>query len=154
MDMDSTKKQEIHPETEIKTGKFEEELEEDDDPPTLSPYALEALQQFIASQSISKTQEEKEADENDEDAMPLLPEDWRMSQFWYSPQTAITVSSEVSSLLSQFTCDGSDVAPPSVACISCPTLFIYLKVIQFNLPPLSSYYYSLISGLFFLLRIL
>lgn len=99
--------------------------EEDEDLPTLSPYALEALQEFLASQSKSDSDTQQQQPQQQDDSLPLLKEDWRMSQFWYSPQTAITVADEVSYLLSLFT--DLDV-PPSVACISCPTLFIYLKV--------------------------
>ncbi|CAO2820239.1 unnamed protein product [Amaranthus hypochondriacus] len=98
--------------------------EEDEDLPTLSPYALEALQEFLASQSKSDSDTQQQQPQQQDDSLPLLKEDWRMSQFWYSPQTAITVADEVSYLLSLFT--DLDV-PPSVACISCPTLFIYLK---------------------------
>ncbi|XP_021721277.1 EEF1A lysine methyltransferase 1-like [Chenopodium quinoa] len=123
--MDSTQNHEIQPKIQSETLKIEQR-EEDDDSPTLSPFALDALKEFLASQSISRTIEEKPEENNGEIELPLLSEDWRLSQFWYSPQTAITVASEVFSLFSQLNSEDPDVLP-SVACISCPTLFIYLK---------------------------
>ncbi|XP_021715233.1 EEF1A lysine methyltransferase 1-like [Chenopodium quinoa] len=122
--MDSTQTHEILPKIQSETHKNQQE--EDDDSPTLSPFALDALKEFLASQSISKTFEENPEENNGEIELPLLSEDWRLSQFWYSPQTAITVASEVFTLFSQLSSEEPDVLP-SVACISCPTLFIYLK---------------------------
>lgn len=49
-----------------------------------------------------------------------------MSQFWYSPETAGIVAKEVLYLL-----DSVESGRGSVACVSCPTLFAYLK----NLDP-------------------
>ncbi|KMT11627.1 hypothetical protein BVRB_5g109410 [Beta vulgaris subsp. vulgaris] len=124
--MASNEEQQTQTETETETHTQTTTMkvaEEEDDPPTLSPYALEALQQFLSSQSKREDEQKQQQEEND-GAMPLLPEDWRMSQFWYSPETAISVAQEVFSLLSHF--PHSDV-PPSVACVSCPTLFLYLK---------------------------
>lgn len=102
----------------------QQEQEDDDDEPTLSPYALEALREFLAEQTPSAVAEERESDE---ERVQLLQEDWRMSQFWYSPETAHTVADEVFSLLNQFSADDALDGPPSVACIACPTLFVYLK---------------------------
>ena len=99
--------------------------EEVDDHPTLSPYALAALQEFLAQQM--STAEGKERESDAKEAVQLLPEDWRLSQFWYSPETAHTIAEEVFSVFTQFSHD-SPHSRPSVACIACPTLFAYLKV--------------------------
>lgn len=115
----------------LEPGNGEEEEEEDDDSPTLSPFALEALRQFLAEQDqlpipSADGVEAAEEREKGREAVALLPEDWRLSQFWYSPDTADTVAQEVFSLLPQSTAD-DDESSPLVACIACPTLFAYLK---------------------------
>lgn len=101
-----------------------EEEKGDDDLPKLSPYALAALREFLAEQTSSAAAMERESE--GKEAVQLLPEDWRLSQFWYSLETAQTVADEVSSLLTHFS-DDALRSPPSVACIACPTLFAYLK---------------------------
>ncbi|KAH9616310.1 hypothetical protein KSS87_015262 [Heliosperma pusillum] len=88
---------------------------DDDDVPTLSAYALEALKDFLANNAA--------VDGGNTVALPQ--EDWRLSQFWYSPATATAVADEVFYLLSSHFSDA--VADISVACIACPTLFAYLK---------------------------
>nr|CAN71160.1 hypothetical protein VITISV_009112 [Vitis vinifera] len=89
----------------------------DDDTPRLSSEAMAALRQFLSEQ----TQTHVDADAVDADAVSLVSEDWRLSQFWYDPQTAETVSKEVLTL-----CDSSD-SLVRVACVACPTLYAYLK---------------------------
>ncbi|GAB2272550.1 hypothetical protein Dimus_007372 [Dionaea muscipula] len=101
------------------------ESDYDDDPPTLSSYTLEALREFLDKQnSIAAAAASAGATETAE--VSLLSEDWRLSQFWYTPETAETVAQEVLHLLNHLTGDS-----PAVACISCPTLYAYLK----NLDP-------------------
>lgn len=95
------------------------EVVEDDDPPMLSSYALEALKEFLAEQN-STTVHESSAEVQDEE-VALMTEDWGLSQFWYDRDTAETVAKEVLTL-----CHSLD--SPSVACIACPTLYAYLKV--------------------------
>ncbi|KAJ1423319.1 DNA methylase, N-6 adenine-specific, conserved site [Sesbania bispinosa] len=90
-------------------------IEEDDDAPVLSSHALAALKEFLAEQ-----QSHPVADSNAEVA--LVSEDWRLSQFWYNTETAKTIAEEVLTL-----CDGVD---SRVACIACPTLYAYLKVVE------------------------
>lgn len=84
-----------------------------DDIPRLSSHALAALQEFLADQNRSMESGEREA-------VALVSEDWRLSQFWYDAVTAETVANEVISL-----CGDSS---SRVACIACPTLYAYLKV--------------------------
>lgn len=96
------------------------EVEEDDDQPMLSSQALAALQEFLSEQNqTSETAQSKT--ESDSDEVALVSEDWRLSQFWYDAVTAETVAQEAVSL-----CSDSD---SRVACIACPTLYAYLKVI-------------------------
>ncbi|GMH09694.1 hypothetical protein Nepgr_011535 [Nepenthes gracilis] len=96
---------------------------DDDDPLTLSPYALEALKEFLTEQhSAAAAVAETAASGASSSEVSLISEDWRLSQFWYTPETAETVSEEVLELLNCLTTDYR-----SVACIACPTLFAYLK---------------------------
>ncbi|KAK9699305.1 hypothetical protein RND81_08G166100 [Saponaria officinalis] len=104
--------------------------DDDDDVPTLSPYALEALRDFLSS---TQPPSQSSGDEEQSQAVALPQEDWRLSQFWYSPATATTVAAEVFSLLSSHFSDADSSSSPSVACIACPTLFAYLKKMYPNM---------------------
>lgn len=95
------------------------DTDDDDDPPALSSHALAALKEFLEEQSQSLANHETEEGGGTEVA--LVTEDWRLSQFWYDPETARTVAQEVLHL-----CSDSNF---KVACIACPTLYAYLKVI-------------------------
>ncbi|OMO68725.1 DNA methylase, N-6 adenine-specific, eukaryotic [Corchorus olitorius] len=102
---------------------------DDDDPPALSSHALAALQEFLQEQSQSlanhETVETEGGGTGPESEVALVTEDWRLSQFWYEPETARTVAQEVNSL-----CNGSNY---KVACIACPTLYAYLKNMNPNI---------------------
>ncbi|XP_074282184.1 uncharacterized protein LOC141606775 isoform X2 [Silene latifolia] len=119
--MDLIKDETIENEAKIPTKSTAEVDSGDDDVPTLSPYALEALKEFLANNAT--------VDGGDTVALPQ--EDWRLSQFWYSPDTATAVADEVFYLLSSHFSDAA--ADISVACIACPTLFAYLKMYP-NIP--------------------
>lgn len=98
---------------------------EDDDPLVLSSQALAALQEFLADQNkavASTPLASSVAGEEASDKVELVTEDWRLSQFWYEPETAETVAEEVVTLSSRF-------SGCRVACIACPTLYAYLKVL-------------------------
>lgn len=99
--------------------------DDDDDQPTLSAQALEALREFLGEQSRAPAADDEAAAAGNGVTssleVALLAEDWWLSQFWYDPDTAETVAREVLSLC-------GSVESPSVACISCPTLYAYLKV--------------------------
>ncbi|KAK6232352.1 hypothetical protein SCA6_002425 [Theobroma cacao] len=101
----------------------------DDDPPALSSHALAALQEFLKEQSQSladhETVETEGGGTGSESEVALVTEDWRLSQFWYDPETARTVAQEVLSL-----CSDSNY---KVACIACPTLYAYLKNMDPNI---------------------
>ncbi|XVF07454.1 hypothetical protein REPUB_Repub06bG0140100 [Reevesia pubescens] len=113
-------------EEELRTGKNDVVKDTDDDePPALSSHALAALKEFLEEQSQSLANHETVetggggGETGPESEVALVTEDWRLSQFWYDPETARTVSQEVLSLCSE----------PNyrVACIACPTLYAYLK---------------------------
>ncbi|XP_051114316.1 uncharacterized protein LOC127239960 isoform X2 [Andrographis paniculata] len=89
----------------------------DDDFPVLSSQALAALKEFLEEQD-----REVKAAEDEEEEVTLLSEDWRLSQFWYDRRTAETVAAEVGVLCKA-------VPSPRVACIACPTLYAYLKIV-------------------------
>lgn len=92
--------------------------DDDDDIPTLSSQALEALKEFLTEQN----RELSAADEEEEQEVALVAEDWRLSQFWYDRRTAQTIAAEVATLCEK-------LPSPLVSCIACPTLYAYLKVL-------------------------
>ncbi|RWR85435.1 DNA methylase [Cinnamomum micranthum f. kanehirae] len=107
--------------TERSNPTVEEEEEEDDDPPLLSSRALEALKEFLNEQK----QRSSHGEEEEEEAVSLVSEDWRLSQFWYDRETAETVATELKNL--------SISTSSPVACVACPTLYAYLKKIDPNI---------------------
>ncbi|CAL1370900.1 unnamed protein product [Linum trigynum] len=102
---------------------------EDDDAPTLSSHALEALKEFLAEQNRSGAVREEE-EGTGEPAVELVSEDWRLSQFWYDQTTAETVAREVITLCRDDSAAGGTVDSRRVACIACPTLYAYIKKID------------------------
>ncbi|XP_077539316.1 EEF1A lysine methyltransferase 1 isoform X2 [Haemaphysalis longicornis] len=78
---------------------------DDEGPPELSDYAKAALEEFLR---------EREKQEKG----PVPEEDWQLSQFWYSDETAVALAKEV------MRAAGTDGA---IACISCPTLYAKLR---------------------------
>ncbi|KAF4369039.1 hypothetical protein F8388_013368 [Cannabis sativa] len=104
----------------------------DDDPPTLSSQAMAALREFLAEQSQSVAEPTNENDGQGGSSVALVSEDWRLSQFWYEPDTAETLAREVLTLC-QLGSSDSDLGSPRIACIACPTLYAYLKNIDSNL---------------------
>lgn len=110
---------ELNPNSVNKLGETSSSLVDDDDPPVLSSQALAALKEFLAEQSHSVADSDVETGGDSEVA--LVSEDWRLSQFWYSAETAKTLAEEILTL-----CEGN--VDSRVACIACPTLYAYLKV--------------------------
>lgn len=104
---------------EDESARLEAVEDEDYDVPQLSAAALEALKEFLAEQQGP----EPDAGEG-ESRVELVPEDWRLSQFWYDDRTARTLVEEVIRLASPSAGTG---AAGAVACIACPTLYAYLK---------------------------
>ncbi|VDK51764.1 unnamed protein product [Anisakis simplex] len=79
--------------------------EGEDDIPRLSAHTLAALSEFYAEQ------------ENHQGG--TVDENWQLSQFWYSKETAQKLAEECISAVSEGGC---------IACISCPTLMEYLII--------------------------
>ncbi|KAE9555790.1 hypothetical protein FO519_001004 [Halicephalobus sp. NKZ332] len=79
-------------------------MSENDDDLQLSDYAKKALEEFLL--------EQKEAAECNE-----ITEDWQLSQFWYTDDTAKRLARECIEAVSS-----SEEGPKYVACISCPSV--------------------------------
>ncbi|PKA62126.1 hypothetical protein AXF42_Ash015010 [Apostasia shenzhenica] len=99
-------------------GSATKDIEEDDDEPTLSAHALQALKEFMSEQSTAAEGEPAE--------VRLMAEDWRLSQFWYDQETAVTIAEEIRRL------SASTFSP--VACVACPTIYAYLKKTSPQIP--------------------
>jgi len=102
---------------------------DDDDPLVLSSQALAALREFLADQNktvASTPPASSVAGGEESDKVELVTEDWRLSQFWYEPETAETVAEEVVTLSQR-------IPGCRVACIACPTLYVFLKVLLISL---------------------
>ncbi|EPS63773.1 hypothetical protein M569_11012 [Genlisea aurea] len=96
--------------------------DDDDDIPALSAEALAALKEYLAEQNV-----ELAAASEDAEDVELVAEDWRLSQFWYDRRTAETIAGEVVAL-------SANLDSPRVACIACPTLYVYIKKLAPELP--------------------
>ncbi|XP_068428817.1 EEF1A lysine methyltransferase 1 [Clinocottus analis] len=82
----------------------------DDDVPALSAHTLAALQEFYQQTSSPPAA--------DQFTVGAVEEDWRMSQFWYSDETATRLAEE----LVQEAGEGG-----RVACVSAPSVYQKLK---------------------------
>lgn len=103
----------------------EDGVEIDEDPPLLSSRVLEALGEFLSEQE-SSARAEGEQVEGSLEEVRLVAEDWRLSQFWSNQETAETVAQEIRRL-----CASTSSA---VACVACPTIYVYLKKIDPKIP--------------------
>nr|XP_046260681.1 EEF1A lysine methyltransferase 1 [Scatophagus argus] len=87
----------------------------DDDVPTLSAHTLAALQEFY---NESKASPAHSTAPSDRFAVGAVEEDWRMSQFWYSDETATQLAEEVVREAGE---------GGRIACVSAPTVYQKLK---------------------------
>jgi EEF1A lysine methyltransferase 1 len=78
-----------------------------DSPPALSASTAALLQQFL----VQKAKAEEDA------ADDPFQENWALSQFWYTDETAGAVAAEAVKL----------AAGGSIACLACPSLFRRLR---------------------------
>ncbi|XP_074551006.1 EEF1A lysine methyltransferase 1 [Halichoeres trimaculatus] len=87
----------------------------DDDVPTLSAHTLAALQEFYNETSSAQGLSTKQGDEF---TVGAVEEDWRMSQFWYSDETATQLAEEVVREAGE---------GGRIACVSAPSVYQKLK---------------------------
>ncbi|KAL7384339.1 hypothetical protein ABVT39_000196 [Epinephelus coioides] len=82
----------------------------DDDVPTLSAHTLAALQEFY--------NETRDTTPSDQFAVGAVEEDWRMSQFWYTDETATKLAEEAIREAGE---------GGRIACVSAPSVYQKLK---------------------------
>ncbi|XP_015234380.1 PREDICTED: protein-lysine N-methyltransferase N6AMT2 [Cyprinodon variegatus] len=87
----------------------------DDDVPTLSAHTLAALQEFY---NETRTGPDPDGTASDPFAVGAVEEDWRMSQFWYSDETAALLAEEVVREAGE---------GGRVACVCAPSVYQKLK---------------------------
>ncbi|XP_030163478.1 EEF1A lysine methyltransferase 1 isoform X2 [Lynx canadensis] len=86
---------------------------EDDDVPRLSSHALAALQEFYSEQ---KQQSDPGGD--DKYNIGIIEENWQLSQFWYSQETALRLAEEAIAAAGE--CG-------RIACVSAPSVYQKLR---------------------------
>ena len=67
---------------------------DEDDPPALSSHAVAAPKEFLEeqqSQSLANHETAGVGGTGPASEVALVTEDWRLSQFWYDPETARTL---------------------------------------------------------------
>ncbi|CAJ1079068.1 EEF1A lysine methyltransferase 1 isoform X2 [Xyrichtys novacula] len=87
----------------------------DDEVPTLSAHTLAALQEFY---NETRTSQSLDTTPGDQFAVGAVEEDWRMSQFWYSDETATQLAEEVIREAGE---------GGRIACVSAPSVYQKLK---------------------------
>ncbi|XP_006832028.1 PREDICTED: N(6)-adenine-specific DNA methyltransferase 2 [Chrysochloris asiatica] len=98
----------------------------DDDIPQLSSHTLAALQEFYAEQ---KQQTDPGGD--DKYNIGIIEEDWQLSQFWYSPETALRLAEEALAVAGE---------GGRIACVSAPS--VYQKLRELHREDLSVYLFE------------
>lgn len=91
----------------------------EDDAPRLSAATLAALQEFYAESG--RTGLEQNPVKTDQFCVGAVEEDWGMSQFWYSEDTAIRLAEEVMQQAGEH---------GRIACISAPSVYQKLKQLE------------------------
>ncbi|KAL4338762.1 hypothetical protein AHAS_Ahas12G0242600 [Arachis hypogaea] len=92
------------------------EVDDDDDAPVLSSHALAALKEFLSEQQShhSAAAEGETATAVEESKVSLVSEDWRLSQFWYSAETAKTIAEEYGSDYTFYDYNHPEELPPEL----------------------------------------
>uniref|UniRef100_K7AG74 EEF1A lysine methyltransferase 1 n=1 Tax=Pan troglodytes TaxID=9598 RepID=K7AG74_PANTR len=86
---------------------------EDDETPQLSAHALAALQEFYAEQK-----QQIEPGEDDKYSIGIIEENWQLSQFWYSQETALQLAQEAIAAVGE---------GGRIACVSAPSVYQKLR---------------------------
>ncbi|XP_054384764.2 EEF1A lysine methyltransferase 1 isoform X4 [Pongo abelii] len=86
---------------------------EDDETPQLSAHALAALQEFYAEQK-----QQIEPGEDDKYNIGIIEENWQLSQFWYSQETALRLAQEAIAAVGE---------GGRIACVSAPSVYQKLR---------------------------
>ncbi|KAM5288145.1 EEF1A lysine methyltransferase 1 [Ctenodactylus gundi] len=86
---------------------------DDDDPPQLSAHTIAALQEFYAEQK-----QHTDPGVDDRYNIGVIEENWQLSQFWYSRETALRLAQEAIAAVG----DGG-----RIACVSAPSVYQMLR---------------------------
>ncbi|XP_008019837.2 EEF1A lysine methyltransferase 1 isoform X1 [Chlorocebus sabaeus] len=86
---------------------------EDDETPQLSAHALAALQEFYAEQK-----QQIDLGEDDKYNIGIIEENWQLSQFWYSQETALRLAQEAIAAVGE---------GGRIACVSAPSVYQKLR---------------------------
>ncbi|XP_051016579.1 EEF1A lysine methyltransferase 1 [Acomys russatus] len=89
---------------------------EDDDIPQLSSHALAALQEFYAEQKQSTN-----LGGDDKYSVGAIGENWQLSQFWYSEDTALRLAQEAIAAAGE---------GGRIACVSAPSVYQKLQELR------------------------
>ncbi|KAM4797228.1 EEF1A lysine methyltransferase 1 [Rhinophrynus dorsalis] len=93
-----------------------DDSDEDNGVPQLSSHTLAALQEFYAEQQERDSQ--KSGPGYDKYSVGSVEEDWQLSQFWYSDETALCLAKEAMEAAGE---NGR------IACVSAPSIYQKLK---------------------------
>ncbi|XP_017403679.1 EEF1A lysine methyltransferase 1 [Cebus imitator] len=86
---------------------------EDDETPQLSAHALAALQEFYAEKK-----QQIDPGKDDKYNIGIIEENWQLSQFWYSQETALRLAQEATAAVGE---------GGRIACVSAPSVYQKLR---------------------------
>ncbi|XP_032467250.1 EEF1A lysine methyltransferase 1 isoform X1 [Phocoena sinus] len=95
---------------------------EDEDLPRLSSHALAALQEFYAEQK-----QYTDLGGEDKYNIGIIEENWQLSQFWYTPETALRLAEEAVAAAGEGGRQAVLCISKRVACVSAPSVYQKLR---------------------------